>query len=128
MQNYQLIWSDEFSDSTINTSNWTHETRESGWGNIELEYYTNRSVNSYIQNGSLVIEARKENYGGENYTSTRMITNGKRYFTYGKIEARIKLPYGKEIWPAFWMLGENISTVVWPACGKIDIVDWRWDE
>jgi len=122
-QNYQLIWSDEFSDSTINTSNWTHKTRESGWGNNELEYYTNRSVNSYIQNGSLVIEARKENYGGENYTSARMITKGKRYFTYGKIEARIKLPYGKGIWPAFWMLGENISTVGWPACGKIDIME-----
>lgn len=122
-QNYQLIWSDEFSDSTINPSNWTHETGGSGWGNNELEYYTNRNVNSYIQNGSLVIEAKQENYGGKNYTSARMITKGKRYFTYGKIEARIKLPFGKGIWPAFWMLGENISTVGWPACGEIDIME-----
>jgi beta-glucanase (GH16 family) len=122
-QNYQLVWSDEFSDATINTSNWTHETGGTGWGNNELEFYTSRSVNSYIQNGSLVIEAKKENYGGKNYTSARMITKGKRYFTYGKIEARIKLPYGKGIWPAFWTLGENISTVGWPACGEIDIVE-----
>lgn len=122
-QNYQLVWSDEFSDSTINTSNWVHETGGSGWGNNELEYYTNRSVNSYIQNGSLVIQAKKENYGGKNYTSARMITKGKRYFTYGKIEARLKLPFGKGIWPAFWTLGENISTVGWPACGEIDIME-----
>ncbi|MFA4923332.1 MAG: glycoside hydrolase family 16 protein, partial [Ignavibacteriaceae bacterium] len=122
-QNYQLLWSDEFSGSTIDASNWTFEIGGSGWGNNELEYYTNRSVNSYIQNGSLVIEARKENFGGKNYTSARMITKGKRYFTYGKIEARIKLPYGKGIWPAFWMLGENISTAGWPACGEIDIME-----
>jgi len=122
-QNYQLIWSDEFSGSAIDASNWTLETGGSGWGNNELEYYTNRNVNSYIQNGSLVIEAKQENYGGKNYTSARMITKGKRYFTYGKIEARIKLPSGKGIWPAFWMLGENISTVGWPACGEIDIME-----
>jgi beta-glucanase (GH16 family) len=122
-QNYQLIWSDEFSDSTINTSNWTHETGGSGWGNNELEYYTNRNVNSYIQNSSLVIEAKKESFGGKSYTSARMISKGKKYFTYGKIEARIKLPYGKGIWPAFWTLGENISTVNWPTCGEIDIME-----
>ncbi|MCK9426170.1 MAG: family 16 glycosylhydrolase [Ignavibacteriaceae bacterium] len=122
-QNYQLIWSDEFSDSTINTLNWTHETGGSGWGNNELEYYTNRNVNSYIQNSSLVIEAKKESFGGKSYTSARMISKGKKYFTYGKIEARIKLPYGKGIWPAFWTLGENISTVNWPTCGEIDIME-----
>ena len=123
-QNYQLIWSDEFSSSSINTSNWTYETgNNNGWGNNELEYYTNRNVNSYIQDGSLVIEAKKESYGGKSYTSARMITKGEKYFTYGKIEARMKLPYGKGIWPAFWMLGENISTVGWPACGEIDIME-----
>lgn len=122
-QNYQLVWSDEFSEPTINTSSWTHETGGTGWGNNELEYYTNRNVNSYIQDSSLVIEAKKESYGGKSYTSARMITKGKRFFTYGKIEARMKLPYGKGIWPAFWMLGENISTVSWPACGEIDIME-----
>lgn len=122
-QNYQLVWFDEFSNPTINASNWTHETGGSGWGNNELEYYTNRDVNSYILGGSLVIEAKKESYGGKNYTSARLITKGKRYFTYGKIEAKIKLPYGQGIWPAFWMLGENISTVGWPSCGEIDIME-----
>jgi len=122
-QNYQLVWSDEFDSTAINTSNWTHETGGSGWGNNEWEYYTNRPVNSYIENGSLVIEAKKESYGGKNYTSARMITKGKKYFTYGKIEARIKLPYGKGIWPAFWTLGENISTIGWPSCGEIDIME-----
>lgn len=122
-QNYQLVWSDEFSNATIDATNWTHETGGSGWGNNELEYYTNRNVNSYIENGSLVIEAKKESYGGKNYTSARMITKGKKYFTYGKIEARIKLPFGQGIWPAFWMLGENISTVGWPKCGEIDIME-----
>ncbi|MFA6597270.1 MAG: family 16 glycosylhydrolase [Ignavibacteriaceae bacterium] len=123
-QNYQLVWSDEFSSPTINTSNWTYEIgNNNGWGNNELEYYTNRNVNSYIQDSSLVIEAKQESYGGKSYTSARMITKGKKFFTYGKIEARIKLPYGKGIWPAFWMLGENISTVGWPACGEIDIME-----
>lgn len=122
-QNYQLVWFDEFSNATIDAANWTYETGGNGWGNNELQYYTNRDVNSYILGGSLVIEAKKESYGGKNYTSARMITKGKRYFTYGKIEARIRLPYGQGIWPAFWMLGENISTVGWPKCGEIDIME-----
>lgn len=123
-QNYKLVWFDEFSNPTIDAANWTYEIgNNNGWGNNELEYYTNRSVNSYILGGSLVIEAKKESYGGKSYTSARMITKGKKYFTYGKIEARIKLPYGKGIWPAFWMLGENISTVGWPSCGEIDIIE-----
>jgi len=122
-QNYQLVWFEEFSNSTIESANWTHETGGNGWGNNELQYYTNRDVNSYILGGNLVIEAKKESYSGKNYTSARMITKGKRNFTYGKIEARIRLPYGQGIWPAFWMLGENISTVGWPSCGEIDIME-----
>jgi len=124
-QNYQLVWSDEFSGSAIDAANWTYEigTGGNGWGNNELQYYTNRDVNSYILGGSLVIEAKKESYGGRSYTSARLITKGKKYFTYGKIEARIRLPYGQGIWPAFWMLGENISTVGWPTCGEIDIME-----
>ena len=95
-QNYQLVWFDEFSNATIDAANWTHETGGNGWGNNELQYYTNRDVNSYILGGSLVIEAKKESYGGKNYTSARMITKGKRYFTYGKIEARIDFHMDRE--------------------------------
>lgn len=123
---YTLVWSDEFYGSQINSDNWTHETGtgSDGWGNWEWQYYTERSENSRIEDGKLVIEARKENYGGMKYTSARLKTQGKQSFKYGRIEARIKLPPGGNgIWPAFWMLGENITTVHWPQCGEIDIME-----
>ena len=112
---YELLWSDEFYGSEINSSNWTHETgtgpNSDGWGNWEWQYYTDRSENSRIENGKLVIEARRENYEGRGYTSARLTTQGKQSFQYGKIEARIKLPAGgRGIWPAFCMLGYNITT------------------
>lgn len=126
----ELLWSDEFNDATINQTNWVFETgNNNGWGNNELEYYTNRPVNATTDNGNLLIIAKKENYGGKSYTSARMKTQGKREFTYGKIEARIKAPVGQGIWPAFWTLGKNISTsggvagVGWPKCGEIDILE-----
>ncbi len=122
-QNYPLVWSDEFDGPEINSANWTHEIGGGGWGNNELEYYTDRAVNSYIDNGVLVVKALSENYGGRNYTSARMITRGKKFWRYGKIEARMRLPYGQGIWPAFWMLGEQFTTVGWPACGEIDIME-----
>ncbi len=122
-QSYTLVWSDEFLGSTINPNNWTHETGGGGWGNNELQYYTDRADNSYIQNGKLVIEAKEESFGGRDYTSARLITKGKQFFKYGRIEARMKLPYGQGLWPAFWMLGENISSIGWPACGEIDIME-----
>ncbi len=122
-QNWQLVWSDEFDSTSINLSNWTHETGGNGWGNNELQFYTNRDVNSYIDSGKLVIKAIAENYSGRSYTSARLKTQGKRFWKYGKVESRLKLPYGQGIWLAFWMLGENIPYAGWPACGEIDIME-----
>ena len=117
------FWNDEF--DTIDTTKWTFEigTGASGWGNNERQYYTGRSENAYVQDGILHIRANKEDYEGAKYTSARMITKGKFSFTYGTVEARIALPMGKGIWPAFWTLGENIDAVSWPACGEIDIIE-----
>ena len=122
------LWNDEF--DTIDTTKWTFEigTGASGWGNNEWQYYTGRSENAYVQDGILHIRANKEDYEGAKYTSARMITKGKFSFTYGTVEARIALPVGKGIWPAFWMLGENIDAVSWPACGEIDIIEAVNDE
>lgn len=125
---WQLVWSDEFNGSTINTSNWNFEVGGHGWGNNELQYYTN-GQNAYISNGALVIEARKESggytcwYGACQYTSSRLTTQNKRFWRYGKIEARMALPSGQGLWPAFWMLGVNFPTVGWPKCGEIDIME-----
>lgn len=119
-QNWQLVWSDEF-DGSI-SSDWIFETGGGGWGNNELEYY--RSENASVSNGELVITAKQESYGGYSYTSTRMKTQGNKFWTYGKVEARIALPSIQGLWPAFWMLGENIDDGVgWPACGEIDIME-----
>ena len=122
-QNYQLVWSDEFDGTSLDQNSWTKETGGSGWGNNELEYYTDRDTNCFVQNGILTIKAIKENYGNRSYTSARIKTQGKRFFKYGKIEARMKLPYSQGIWPAFWLLGENINSVGWPACGETDIME-----
>jgi beta-glucanase (GH16 family) len=118
-QSWDLEWSDEFNGSI--SSNWVFETGAGGWGNNELQYY--RRENASVENGQLVITARRENYGGAQYTSARMKTQGKKSFKYGKIEARIAMPSFNGIWPAFWMLGDKISTVGWPACGEIDIME-----
>ena len=120
---WTLSWADEFSSATIDSSKWGYDTGGNGWGNNELQYYTNRSENARIESGNLVIEARAENYGGKNYTSARLLTKGKWSSTYGRIEARIKIPKGQGIWPAFWMLGTNIDSVGWPNCGEIDIME-----
>ncbi|MDY6387981.1 MAG: glycoside hydrolase family 16 protein [Fibrobacter sp.] len=120
------LWHDEF--DSIDTTQWSFETGASGWGNNEWQYYTNRSENAFVQDGILHIRASKEDYEGAKYTSARMITKGKFSFTYGTIEARIALPTGNGIWPAFWMLGENINAVSWPACGEIDIIEAVNDE
>lgn len=118
---YQLVWSDEFNGTSINTTNWIFETGAGGWGNNEQEFY--QASNAKVANGKLVITAKKQTVQGSGYTSARMKTQGKREFTYGKIEARIKLPLGQGLWPAFWMLGANINTVGWPACGETDIME-----
>lgn len=118
---YQLVWSDEFNGSAVNTANWTFETGGGGWGNNEQQYY--QASNASVANGNLVITAKKQSAGGLPYTSARLITKGKKEFKYGRFEARIKLPQGQGQWPAFWMLGANISTVPWPKCGEIDIME-----
>jgi len=122
-QDWQLFWADEFDSASLDLNSWTHEVGGNGWGNNELQYYTDRTDNSYLQDGKLVIKAMQENYGGRSYTSARLKTQNKRFWQYGKVEARMKLPYGQGIWPAFWMLGQNISSVGWPACGEIDIME-----
>ncbi len=120
---YTLVWRDEFNGTSINSSNWKHETGNHGWGNNEWQNYTARPENSYISDGTLVIEARKETFGGSNYTSARMITAGLQEFKYGRIDIRAKLPEGQGIWPALWMLGSNFFTSGWPQCGEIDIME-----
>lgn len=122
---YKLVWSDEFNGKRLNEKAWNYETGtgSNGWGNNELEYYTARPENVFLSSGFLVIEARKENYNGSSYTSARITTQGKKEFTYGRIDIRAKLPVDQGIWPALWMLGNNISSVGWPECGEIDIME-----
>ncbi len=123
---WQLTWSDEFNQpdgSSPSSTNWVYDTGNSGFGNNELENYTTRTNNARIVGGQLIIEADLENYGGSSYTSARLLTKGKWSWTYGRIEARIKIPRGQGIWPAFWLLGTNIDSVNWPGCGEIDILE-----
>ncbi len=129
--NWQLAWSDDF-DGTSGTlpdaTKWTYDigTGDNGWGNKELEYYTNRPENiSMDGNGNLVITAIKESFQGSSYTSARIKTKGLLEQKYGRFEARIKTPYGQGLWPAFWMLGANSETATWPLCGEIDIMELR---
>ena len=120
----QLVWSDEFNvDGAPNSSKWSYDIGAGGWGNGESQYYTDRSDNVIVEGGLLKITAKKELYQGANYTSTRMITKDKYEFTYGKVEIKAKLPEGGGTWPAIWLLGANIDTVGWPACGEIDIME-----
>jgi beta-glucanase (GH16 family) len=128
---WRLIWSDEFAQpdgSAPASTNWTYDLGGNGWGNSELESYTSRRTNSWIENGCLIIQAQKENYTGtdnipRNYTSARLKSQAKQSWAYGRIEARVKVPYGQGIWPAFWTLGTNITSVNWPTCGEIDIME-----
>jgi hypothetical protein len=122
-----LLWSDEFDGTTLNTSDWNYETGGGGWGNNELEVYTNSPSNSYLQDGFLHIKATKNPYSGE-YNSARLTTKGKQEFTYGRIDIRARMPIGQGIWPALWMLGSNISSVGWPRCGEIDIMEYLGHE
>ncbi|MCM3871658.1 MAG: glycoside hydrolase family 16 protein, partial [Pyrinomonadaceae bacterium] len=128
---WSLVWSDEFngpSGAAVDSTKWTAEVGGWGWGNNELEYYTARPDNAYQSDGLLVIKAIKEHYTGSDnvtreYTSARLITKNKFSPQYGRVEARIKVPYGQGIWPAFWMLGNDIDSVGWPQCGEIDIME-----
>lgn len=118
---YQLVWADEFKSATL-SNDWTHEIGANGWGNNELQYY--RPENTFmVENEYLVIEARKENFQNAAYTSSRIITKDKKIFKYGRIDIRAALPKGRGVWPALWMLGQSFSSVGWPACGEIDIME-----
>ena|ERR1022692_642527 len=121
---YTLVWSDEFDSNQINQNNWSFETgNNNGWGNSELEYYTNSTNNAFVSQGNLIIEARQESNGGFAYTSARMKTENNQSFAYGRMDIRAMLPKGQGIWPALWMLGNNINTVNWPTCGEIDMME-----
>lgn len=126
-----MTWHDEFDQpdgSRPDPAKWTFSTGGGGWGNDELEYHTNRLENAHIEKGNLVITAKQENYTGADgvtreYTSARMKTQGLFAQAYGRFEARIKIPEGQGIWPAFWMLGSDIPDVAWPKCGEIDVME-----
>ncbi len=121
-----LVWSDEFNGSGINTSNWRYDIGGWGWGNGESQYYTNRQENARVEDGALVIEAHREDYLGSSYTSARLLSQNLREFQYGRIEARVKVPAGTGTWPAFWMLGTGLGEPgrVWPDVGEIDILEY----
>jgi hypothetical protein len=125
-EGYNLVWNDEFEGNNVDPGNWVFETGTGcphlcGWGNNELQYY--RRENAWVEGGVLTIEARQENYQGSIYTSARMKTQGKRSFRYGRVDIRALLPRGQGIWPALWMLGNDIAEVGWPKCGEIDIME-----
>jgi beta-glucanase (GH16 family) len=128
---HKLAWSDEFSGpdgASPDSSKWTYDAGGNGWGNNELEYYTNRTQNAQIKGGNLVVTAQKETYTGSdgvtrNYTSARLKTQGLFSQAYGRFEARIRIPAGQGMWPAFWMLGNDITSNGWPKCGEIDIME-----
>lgn len=124
-QGYSLVWQDEF-EGTALSPDWVYEIGDGcpnlcGWGNNELQYY--RRENTTVKDGYLIIQAKQEEFGGKSFTSTRLKTQGKKSFTFGRIDVRAVLPKGQGIWPAIWMLGENITEINWPASGEIDIME-----
>ena len=124
---WKLVWSDEFNyDGLPDSSKWSYETGGSGWGNNELEYYTEKDTsNAIVKDGHLTIIAKKQHKENREYTSARLVTKNKADFKYGRIEVRAKVPAAAGTWPAIWMLGSNIDEVGWPACGEIDIMEHR---
>lgn len=128
---YELVWADEFNAAAgtlPDPTNWGYDIG-TDWGNAQLEWTTDCAENvSHDGNGHLVITARRESFNGQDYTSARITTAGKRQFRYGRIEARIKQPIGQGLWPAFWLLGANIGTVGWPQSGEIDVMEFRGQE
>lgn len=121
---YSLLWNDEFEGNSLDTSIWGFDVGGDGWGNSELQYYTNGN-NIVLSDGTCKIVARREACNGRQFTSTRMVTRDKKEFTYGYVEARIKVPSYQGAWPAFWLLGKDIySGQPWPFCGEIDIMEY----
>jgi len=121
---YELFWSDEFETAGApSAANWTYDLGAGGWGNQEIQHYTNRPDNVTVEDGSLKITAKRENFNGSPFTSARIRSQGLKEFQYGKIDISAKLPEGGGTWPALWMLGSNFNTVGWPTCGEIDIME-----
>jgi beta-glucanase (GH16 family) len=123
-----LVLDEDFNtNGAPNASLWSYNigTGQNGWGNNELQYYTDRPQNVTAQNGYLIITAHKESFNGSQYTSARLVTKGKFEQAYGRFETRMRLPWGQGIWPAFWMLGADIDDNPWPGAGEIDIMEFR---
>ena len=127
-EGYELLWHDEFDGKKIDTNNRTYDIGGWGWGNGEAQYYTTREENARVEKGLLIIEGRQEKFEDSYYTSARLKTQGLHEFQYGRIEARVKVPIGKGLWPAFWMLGSNFNGSNWPDCGEIDIMEYLGKE
>lgn len=128
-RSWELVWTEDFtgaSGASPDASRWVFDIGAGGWGNSELQYYSNRPQNAKLDGrGNLVITALSESLGGAGFTSARIKTKGKFAQAYGRFEARIKTPSGPGLWPAFWMLGANIDTKPWPQCGEIDIMEQK---
>jgi beta-glucanase (GH16 family) len=132
----EIVWQDEFdTEGAPNPANWGYDIGDGsdtpagpGWGNNELQYYTDRTENVSVQNGLLLVTAQKEQFEGSSYTSAKLLTRGKFEQTYGRFEARIRVPEGSGLWPAFWLLGADCEQVAWPLCGEIDIMEYRQQE
>lgn len=135
LDGYELVWADEFDGTAINADNWSYDIGDGcdrgeglcGWGNNELQYYTDSPENAYIEDGKLVVKAKKETplfQGQYEYTSARMVTKGKADFKYGRIDARAKMPIGRGLWPAIWMLPTDTIYGIWPRSGEIDIMEY----
>jgi len=122
-QPWHLVWHDEFTGATFDPTRWHLEHRYTGGSNAELEIYTDRPENVHLADGQLIITARQEAWEGFSYTSGRLSTQGLHSWLYGRFEARIQIPAGQGLWPAFWLLGDDIATCGWPACGEIDIME-----
>lgn len=126
---YTLVWSDEFDGPEIDLNNWSFNIGDGcdrgicGWGNNELQYYTDRPDNAFIEDGNLVIRAKQESFQGYGYTSARMVTKNKADFQFGRIDISAKLPKGQGIWPAIWMLSTEEKYGQWPRSGEIDIME-----
>lgn len=120
---WRLVWQDEFDGPGIDDTQWSHQVGDHGWGNRELQRYTDRPENAYIQDGHLVIEARREAHRARRFTSARLTTRNSFAFRYGRIEARIRVPKGRGLWSAFWLLGADYPEVGWPQSGEIDVME-----
>lgn len=126
---WKLVWNDEFEGTDIDMTKWQHQVGGWGFGNNEDQYYTSDAANAYLYNGKLVIKAMKQEYGGKPYTSAKLVTQGKADWTYGRFEIRAKLPRGKGMWPAIWMMPTDMQKYGgWPSCGEIDIMEYLGHE